>query len=62
MKNTKAFTLINGGKMPFFNCHWRLLSIDHKYRKTIKEFFVGRFEMDVALSVPSNEELCDVVS
>jgi hypothetical protein len=34
---------------------------DHKYRKNIKDFFIGRVERNVTLSVPLDEELYDVV-
>jgi hypothetical protein len=61
MENNKTFTLTNIGKTSFFYCHWQFLSTDHKYRKK-KDLFVGRVERDVALPVPSGEELFDVVS
>jgi hypothetical protein len=35
---------------------------NHKYRKNIKDFFVGRVEKDVAPPCLSSEELPDVVS
>jgi hypothetical protein len=37
------------------------LPTDYKYRKNINDFFIGRVERDVALSVPSGEELYDMV-
>jgi hypothetical protein len=55
MKNNKAFTLINGGKMSFFYCHWRFLPTDHRYRKNRNDFFVGRVENDVAPPCLSGE-------
>jgi hypothetical protein len=36
--------------------------MDYKHRKNKKEFFAGKVEMDIALSLPSSEELYDVVS
>jgi hypothetical protein len=51
IKNNKAFTLTNDGKM-FFYCHQRFLLTDHKYRKNINDFFVGRVKRDVALLLP----------
>ena len=58
MENNKAFTLINGGKMFFF------IAIRGSFQliKNIKDFFVGIVEKDVALPVPSGEELYDMVS
>jgi hypothetical protein len=48
MENNKAFTLTNGGKVSFFDCHRRFLPHNHRYRKNRKDFFVGRVENDVA--------------
>jgi hypothetical protein len=45
----------------FFYCHQRFLPTNHKYRKNINDFFVGRVERDVAPPIPSDEELYDVV-
>jgi hypothetical protein len=45
----------------FFNCHRRYLPTNHRYRKNIKDFFVGRVEKDVAPPRLSGEELYDVV-
>jgi len=61
MENNKAFTLANGGKASFFYCHCRFLPLNHRYRKNIKDFFVGRVEKDVASLHLSSEELHDVV-
>jgi len=62
MENNKAFMLTNKGKTSFFYCHWRFLPTDHRYRKNIKDFFVGRVEKDVAPPCLSGEELYDMVS
>ncbi|KAL9390464.1 hypothetical protein Peur_019069 [Populus x canadensis] len=62
MENNKAFTLTNGGKASFFDCHRRFLPHNHRYRKNIKDFFVGRVENDVAPPRLAGEELFDVVS
>ncbi|KAL9362689.1 hypothetical protein Peur_045474 [Populus x canadensis] len=62
MENNKAFTLTNGGKVSFFDCHRRFLPHNHRYRKNRKDFFVGRVENDVAPPRLSGEELFDVVS
>jgi hypothetical protein len=62
MENNKAFTLANGGKASFFDCHRRFLPLHHRYRKNRKDFFVGRVEKDVASPRLSGEELHDVVS
>jgi hypothetical protein len=48
MKNNKAFTLKNGGKASFFNCHRHLLPPNHKYKKNKNDFFIDRVEKDVA--------------
>jgi hypothetical protein len=61
VENNKAFTLTNGGKASFFYCHHSFLPPNHRYRKNIKDFFVGRVEKDVAPCL-SGEELHDVVS
>jgi hypothetical protein len=60
--NDKAFTLANGGKASFFDCHRRFLLLNHRYRKNRKDFFVGRVEKDVASPRLFGEELHDVVS
>ncbi|KAL9407317.1 hypothetical protein Peur_004289 [Populus x canadensis] len=62
MENNKAFTLTNGGKASFFDCHRRFLPHNHRYRKNRKDFFVGRVENDVAPPRLAGEELFDVVS
>ena len=38
------------------------MPINHKYKKNIKDFFVGRVERSVASPISSGEELYDVVS
>jgi hypothetical protein len=62
MENNKAFTLTNGGKASFFDCHCHLLLPNHRYRKNKNDFFVGRVEKDVAPPHLSSEELFNVVS
>jgi len=62
MENNKAFTLTNGGKASFLNCHRRFLPPNHRYKKNRKDFFVGRVEKDVAPPCLFGEELHDVVS
>jgi len=62
MENNKAFTLTNGSKPSFFDCHRHFLPYNHRYRKNRKDFFVGRVENDVAPPRLSGEELFDVVS
>jgi len=49
MENNKAFMLTNGGKASFFYCHRRFLPPNHRYRKNIKDFFVGRVGFSVVL-------------
>jgi hypothetical protein len=61
MENNKAFTLTNKGKAFFFYCHRHFLPPNHRYRKNINDFFVGRVEKDVAPPCLSGEELHDVV-
>jgi hypothetical protein len=62
MENNKAFTLTNGGKASFFYCHRCFLPHNHRYRKNIKDFFIGRVEKDVVSPCFSGKELHDVVS
>jgi len=62
MENNKAFTLTNGHKASFFDCHRRFLPTNHRYKKNRKDFFIGRVEKDVAPPHLSGEELYDVVS
>jgi hypothetical protein len=61
MENNKAFMLTNRGKTYFFDCHHRFLPTNHKYRKNIKDFFIGKVEKHVAPPRLSSEELHDVV-
>ena len=49
MENNKAFKLTNEGKASFFYCHRRFLPPNHRYRKNIKDFFVGRVGFSVVL-------------
>jgi hypothetical protein len=46
----------------FFYYHQRFLPTNHKYRKSINDFFIGRVEKDVAPPYLSGEELYDMVS
>jgi len=62
MENNKAFMLTNDCKTSFFYYHRQFLPIDHKYRKNINDFFVGRIENDVAPPHLSGEELYDMMS
>jgi len=62
MENNKAFTLTNRGKASFFYCHCRFLPTNHRYRKNINDFFVGKVENDVTSTRLSGEELHNVVS
>jgi hypothetical protein len=50
------------GKASFFDCHRRFLQPNHRYKKNIKDFFIGRVEKNVAPPRLSGEELLDVVS
>jgi hypothetical protein len=38
------------------------LPTNHKYKKNINEFFIGRFERGIAPPLPLSEELYDIVS
>ena len=60
MENNKAFTLTNESN--FFYCHRRFLPPNHKYKRNIKDFFVGRAEKDVVSLCLSGEELHDILS
>jgi len=62
MENNKAFTLRNEVKASFFYCHHRFLPPNHRYRKNIKDFFVGKVERMSPPPRLSSEELHDVVS
>jgi len=56
IKNKKAFMLTNNNKTSFFfYFHQQFLLTGHKYRKNIKDFFIGRVEKDVALPLFSSE-------
>ena len=46
---------------PTFYCHRHFLPPNHRYKKNIKDFFVGRVEKDVAPPCLSGEELLDIV-
>ena len=62
MENNKVFTLVNGGKVFFFDCYRRFLLFNYRFRKNRKDFFVGRVEKDVVFPRFSGEELYYVVS
>ena len=62
MENNKAFILTNRGKSSFFYCHRCSLPHNHRHKKNIKDFFIGRVENDVASPRLSGEELYDVIS
>jgi hypothetical protein len=40
MENNKTFTLTNGGKTSYFDCHQHFLPIYHKYRENRKDFLL----------------------
>jgi hypothetical protein len=60
MENNKVFMLTNRGKTSFFYYHHCFLPSNHRYKKNIKDFFVGRVEKDASPRL-SGEELQDVV-
>jgi hypothetical protein len=60
-ENNKALTLTNNGKTLFFYFRRWFLPNDQKYRKNIKDFFVGRVERDIVPPLPLGEELYDLV-
>jgi len=62
MENNKALMLTNNDKVFFFYCHRYFLPTDHKYRKNINDFFVGRVERDVASPLLLSEKLYDMMS
>ena len=62
MENNMVITLTNSSKASFFYCHKQLLPMDHKYRRKIKVFFVGKVENNVAPLLWSREKLYDVGS
>jgi hypothetical protein len=49
------------GKQQGIYCHRRFLPHNHRYRKNIKNFFVGRVEKNAASPRLSGEELHDVI-
>jgi len=61
MENNKTFTLTNGGKTSYFDCHQHFLPIYHKYKENRKDFFVGRVEKDIAPPHLFSEKLYDMV-
>jgi hypothetical protein len=62
MKNNKAFTLKMVVKTCFFfYCNWMFLLIEHKYTKSINDFFIGRFEKDVIPPVSLGGELYNMI-
>jgi hypothetical protein len=61
MEHNKAFTLTNRGKASFFYCYHHFLPTNHRYKKSKKDFFVGKVEKDVAPPHLSGEELHDIV-
>ncbi|WJX35324.1 hypothetical protein P8452_23334 [Trifolium repens] len=44
MEDTKAFTLKNGGKATWFDCHRRFLPLNHPFRKNKYAFVKGEIE------------------
>ncbi|KAK2444836.1 peroxidase P7 [Trifolium repens] len=44
MEDTKAFTLKNGGKATWFDCHHRFLPLNHPFRKNKYAFVKGEIE------------------
>lgn len=62
MENTKAFTLKNGGKQSWFDCHRQFLPHDHNFRKNKSAFFKDRVENDSPPPRMSGEDIWNRVS
>jgi hypothetical protein len=61
VKNNKAFTLINYGRV-FCYCHQRFLRSHHQYRNNKNDLLKSKSERNVTSLVLYGEELYDVVT
>ncbi|GJR22446.1 hypothetical protein Tco_0970973 [Tanacetum coccineum] len=45
MENSKAFSLSNGGKLSWFDCHRQFLPEDHPFKRNKNDFIMNRAEL-----------------
>ncbi|KAK2370919.1 hypothetical protein QL285_083923 [Trifolium repens] len=61
MEDTKAFTLKNGGKATWFDCHRRFLPPNHPFRRNKKAFVKGEIETRGPPQYLTSEQVWDKV-
>ncbi|XP_060210890.1 uncharacterized protein LOC132637885 [Lycium barbarum] len=61
MENTKSFTLKNGKKKSWFDCHRRFLPMDHPFRRMKNAFKNNTIEQDCPPPILSGEDIWERV-
>ncbi|KAK2417513.1 hypothetical protein QL285_039804 [Trifolium repens] len=61
MEDTKAFTLKNGGKATWFDCHRRFLPLSHQFRRNKNAFVKGEVETRLPPEYLTGEQVWDKV-
>ncbi|WJX83272.1 hypothetical protein P8452_65944 [Trifolium repens] len=61
MEDTKAFTLKNGGKATWFDCHRRFLPLSHQFRRNKTAFVKGEVETRLPPEYLTGEQVWDKV-
>lgn len=57
MENSKAFSLSNGGKVSWFDCHRQFLPQHHPFRRNKNDFKKNRIELSTSLPTLTGEEV-----
>ena len=62
MEFSKSFSLKNGGKISWFDCHRQFLPMGHPYRRNKESFYKNRVENSTPPPVLSGNEIWEFVS
>nr|GEW96589.1 hypothetical protein [Tanacetum cinerariifolium] len=61
MENSKAFSLSNGGKVSWFDCHRQFLSEDHPFRRNKNDFIKNRSELSQSPLTLTGEQVIEQI-
>ncbi|GJU10789.1 hypothetical protein Tco_1133185 [Tanacetum coccineum] len=61
MENSKAFSLSNGGKVSWFDCHRQFLPEDHPFRRNKNDFIKNRAELSQCPLTLTGEQVIDQI-
>ncbi|GJX62488.1 hypothetical protein Tco_0295388 [Tanacetum coccineum] len=61
MENSKAFSLSNGGKVSWFDCHRQFLPEDHPFRRNKNDFIKNRAELSQSPLTLTGEQVIEQI-